>query len=72
MNPERWRQIERLYHSALERPSRERGAFLEHECRGDDGLRREVQTLLSRAESAENFLNTPAAAVAAQVISQPS
>lgn len=72
MDPERWGQIERLYHSALERPSREREAFLESECRGDEGLRREVQALLSRAASAENFLDRPAAAVAAQMVSQPA
>jgi hypothetical protein len=54
VNPERWREIERLYHSAPERPSREREAFLERECRSDDGLRLEVQALLSRAASAEN------------------
>ena len=72
MNPERWRHIERLYHSALERPSREREAFLESECRGDDDLRLEVQSLLSRAASAENFLDRPAAAVAAQMVSQPA
>ena len=72
MDPERWRQIERIYHSALERPSRERGAFLENECRGDEGLRREVQTLLSQAAYADDFLDKPAAAVAAQTASQPA
>jgi len=72
VNPERWRQIERLYHSALERPLREREAFLESECRGDDGLRLEVQAFLRRAASAENFLDRPAAAVAALMVSQPA
>ena len=73
MNPERWRQIERLYHSALERPSREREAFLDSECRGDEDLRLEVRSLLSRAASAENVLDRPAAAaVAAQMVSQPA
>ena len=72
MTPERWRHIERLYHSALERPAREREAFLESECHGDDDLRLEVQALLSRASSAETFLDSPAAAVAAQMVSQPA
>ena len=49
MNPERWRHIERLYRSALERPSREREAFLESECRGDEDLRLDVQSRLNRA-----------------------
>ena len=29
MTPERWRQVEELYHSALERKAEERGAFLD-------------------------------------------
>jgi len=70
VNLERWRQIERLYHLALERPLREGEVFLE--CRRDDGLRLEVQALLSRAASAENLLDRPAAAVAAQMASQPA
>ena len=72
MNPERWRHIERLYHAALERPSREREAFLESECRGDDDLRLEVRSLLSRAASAENVPDRPVAAVAVQMVIQPA
>ena len=72
MNSERWHQIERIYHAALDRPSREREAFLESECRGDDDLRLEVQSLLRRAASAENFLDGPAAVVEAQTVSQPA
>ncbi len=72
MNSERWHQIERILHEALDRPSREREAFLESECRGDDDLRLEVQSLLSRATSAENFLDRPAAAAAAEMVSQPA
>src|SRR5688572_13117277 len=70
MNPERWRRIERLYHSALERPLHERDAFVETECRGDDDLLLELQALLSRAERAETFLDRPAPEVAAQMFSQ--
>jgi hypothetical protein len=66
VNPERWRQIERIYHSALERPSPEREAFLETECRGDDSLRLEVESLMSRAVSADNFLDGAAADAVAQ------
>jgi serine/threonine protein kinase/Tol biopolymer transport system component len=69
--PERWATIERLYTEARVRPEGERAAFLEHECRGDEGLRLEVQSLLRRAASAENFPNTPAAAVVAQMMNQP-
>jgi serine/threonine protein kinase len=71
VDSERWRQIERLYHAALERPSREREAFLESECRSDEDLRLEVRSLLNRAASAEDVLERPAVEVAAQVMSQP-
>ena len=35
MDPERWRQIEQLYHSALSREPGERAAFLAEACRAD-------------------------------------
>ena len=72
MDTERWRHIERLYHAALERPPRERDVFLEAECRGDDDLRLEVQALLSRAASAEVFLDRPVADIAAEILSTPA
>ena len=74
MNPERWREIERLYHLALERPPREREAFLESECSNDESLRIEVRALLNhnREASSDNFLEEPAAAIAAQMVTEPS
>ena len=51
MNPERWQQIERLYHEALERESPQRAAFLAEACSGDDALRREVESLLAQDRS---------------------
>jgi eukaryotic-like serine/threonine-protein kinase len=72
MDPERWREIERLYHSALERPPGERDAFLETECPGDDRLRLEVHALLGRDARAEDFLDRPALDLAAQTLSQPA
>src|SRR5688572_11547466 len=47
MKPERWQQIERIFHAALERGSGERAAFLARECAGDESLRREVESLLA-------------------------
>ena len=62
MNPERWRQIERIYHLALDRPPHEREVFLDSECHGDQRLRLEVDLLLRRTPSAESFLTEPAIA----------
>jgi len=69
VNPDRWRQIERIYHLALERPPHEREVFLDSECHGDERLRLELDVLLRRTPSAESFLTEPAIAVAPQSIS---
>ena len=59
MTSERWRQIEELYHAAQELEPEERGAFLSGACRGDDELKREIETLLAK-ETARNILDSPA------------
>jgi len=51
MTPDRWRQVEQLYHSALEREGDQRAAFLTEACRGDEELQREVASLLEQTES---------------------
>src|ERR1700759_2834249 len=56
MTPERFRQIEELYHAAREGTSQERAALL---ARTDPDLRREVELLL-RVQSGGEFLNQPA------------
>ncbi len=56
MAPERWREIERLYLSALECAPERRAAFLEDAC-GDEDLRREVESLLQ--QSGEGVLDKP-------------
>ncbi len=56
---DRWRQVEELFHRALEREGPERAAFLDEACAGDEALRREVESLLAeQTESA--FMETPA------------
>jgi hypothetical protein len=42
----RWEQVEKLYHSALELDQSQRKAFLDEACAGDDELRRGVESLL--------------------------
>src|SRR5262245_2723582 len=70
MESERWRQIESLYYTALERDATERAAFLAEACADDEELRREVESLLAVHEQAEGFLAAPALEVAAQVIAE--
>ncbi len=70
MNPERWREVEQLYRSALEIEESRRSAFLDGVCGGDLSLRREVDSLLVEETSAEHFLETPALDMAAQALAQ--
>ncbi len=60
MNPERWRQIRNIFDGALERAPDERPRFLDEVCANDQEVRREVESLLSSLDSAENFMETPA------------
>ena len=60
MTPDRWQQIDQLFHAALERPPEDRPAFLDTACAGDPDLRREVESLLRHEDSAEGFLERPA------------
>src|SRR5512134_723908 len=64
MTPERWQEIERLYHAAVAREERERAAFLAEACAGDDALRQEVESLLAQDGDVSRFLETPVAQVA--------
>lgn len=65
---EQWREIERLYHAALEREKSARPAFLAKACAGDELLRREVESLLAQEEKAETFLESPAIEVVAEAL----
>ncbi len=59
MTPERWRQIEQIYHSTLEREESQRASFLKEACAGDEELRREVESLLAHKDQAESFIECP-------------
>lgn len=60
MTPERWKQIDELAQTALERVAGERTVFLDEACKGDDGLRREVVSQIAYQEQASKFLEEPA------------
>ena len=59
MDPDRWRQIDQLYLSTLEREQSLRGAFLAEACHGDVELRREIESLLAQQASCDGALNRP-------------
>jgi len=54
VNPERWAQIEELFHRAAECDAAQRASLLEGACNGDSELRHEVEALLANEESASD------------------
>src|SRR6266568_5522279 len=70
MEPERWRRVEQLYHSALKVAADKRARFLQNECQDDEELRQEVESLLSYESSAAEFIESPAFDVAARLMAK--
>jgi eukaryotic-like serine/threonine-protein kinase len=52
LNPERWAQIEDLFHRAAECDPQQRASLLDGACNGDEELRRAVEALLASEERA--------------------
>ena len=66
MKPEDWQQLDKLFHSALERGPAARAAFLDEACAGDEALRQRVEALLAAHEQAGSFIESPAMEVEAR------
>jgi serine/threonine-protein kinase len=60
--PDRWQQLSRLFHAALERDPDTRPAFLAAACAGDDDLRRDVEGLLLAHDLSSLSADAPALA----------
>jgi tetratricopeptide (TPR) repeat protein len=71
MEPERWREIERVYQLAREQAPGRRAAFLEQTCGRDEELRLEVESLLSHADGAEEYFEAAVLEVAAHARDLP-
>src|SRR5215510_212671 len=72
MEADRWEQIERLYHSALEREPEAREAFLDEACAGDEALRREVAELLACDHPSNSCIQSPAIEIVAKALAAES
>ena len=68
MQPERNREIDRIFQAALAHDLAERAAFLDEACADDPELRREVETLLASDEQAGGFIETPALEIAPELV----
>ena len=56
MTPERWAQIEELFHRAAECEPEHRTSLLDEACRNDPDLRQQVEALLSSDQSASDHV----------------
>jgi tetratricopeptide (TPR) repeat protein/tRNA A-37 threonylcarbamoyl transferase component Bud32 len=66
MDRKRWKQVDEVLQSALDRAPEERDVFLREACRGDEALEREVRSLLTLDARAEGFMEQPAIDAAAR------
>lgn len=74
MDPDRWRQVERILDVALAVEPSQWSEVLDACCSNDAELRRDVEGLLGRIDGARDFLETPPAAIAVALMdeSQPA
>ena len=68
LTPEMWRRVEPLLDRALELEVPARAAFLEHACAGDPRLRVALEALLRADSEAGEFLETPVAIRAGELM----
>src|SRR4051812_17480614 len=76
MNPERWKQVDNVLQSVMDRAPEAREAYLREACAGDKTLEGEVRSLLTAEDRAGRFLeNTggnPAMDAAARMMAHQS
>lgn len=63
MTPERWKQIEEIFQTALDAPQAERSRYVMEACGADAELRAHVEALLAQHDAAGDFIETPAIAL---------
>jgi predicted Ser/Thr protein kinase len=68
VNSDRWRQVNSLFHEAVELEPASRDALFRRTAETDPDLVAEVKSLLSRHDSTKNFLEAPAWAVMPDLI----
>ena len=70
MNAERLKQIEEIYHAALDIAPAGRELFLNESCGADENLRREVESLLLFENSFDSFIDASTDALAAEMFGE--
>ena len=70
MDVNRMRQVEAVLDTVLTSEPAQWPALLDEACSGDVELRREVEALLARLDTASRFLESPPGAIAAALIAE--
>ena len=68
MTPERWQRVKEIFQAAIQSAPGERSAFVASACGDDQGLRREVESLIASHEKSGEFIDSPAYQAAAEMI----
>lgn len=71
MPPDRAERVAEIVEAALERETRDCGAFVEQSCADDLALRREVESLLGYRREARTFIEQPAFEANADLLAEP-
>src|SRR5829696_8838432 len=69
LTPDRWRQVQAVFHDALERAAPERRAFLVGACGGDTALCAAVESMLAADEDASVVCGAVPASLSAVLLS---
>ena len=70
MDPQKLRQVEELYHTALELAPNDREAFVQKSCGQDQELRSELESLLAVEKSRNSFFEKPPLSLAAEMFEE--
>ena len=68
MPDQQWQNLKEIFHAALALPPHERASFIEKSSKGDESLRKSLESLLRSHEDTDNFLDSPAYAAAAEML----
>jgi len=70
MTPERWQQVNDLFHSALKHVPAQRADFLDQVCDGDQELRKEVESLISSHHNSDDLIEAYPIEAATRLIAE--
>jgi serine/threonine protein kinase len=71
MPDSRWEKMQSLYDQALRLSAEERKQFLANACGGDDGLQREIESIIRVAEQGTEFIENVVGHAAAELVASP-